>query len=86
MRNSIHWDRELEGGLPDSRLSLARRKTTVMRAGQLMEKVFCANCGADGGLITAEFCPHIFYVCDNCFLKFGPPPLPEVEELSLKGL
>lgn len=70
----MSWDRQLEGGLPDSRLSgAARERTTVRYAHMLWERVFCASCGADGGIITAEWSPHVFYVCDVCAAKLGAP-------------
>lgn len=85
MRDSRYWDKQLEGGLPDCRLKLDRRKTSIVFRDQLMEKVFCGNCGAPGGLVTAEWTPHIFYVCDECFLRCGPLPLPEIEENTVRG-
>jgi len=75
LRDKITWDRRLESGLPDARLSgSGRDRTTVVYAHALWERVFCANCGADGGLVTAGFSPHVFYVCDDCAARLGPPP------------
>jgi hypothetical protein len=76
---SLHnnWDRQLEGDLPDSRLSGPRRRaTTVVRAGKLLELVFCASCGKSGGGVTADWAAHVFYYCDECFEKYDrrPPP------------
>jgi hypothetical protein len=51
-----------------------------------MEKVFCGNCGADGGLVTADWAAHIFYVCDECFLRVGAPPMIEVPEGTVRGV
>jgi len=79
------WDRDLEGGLPDSRLVLDRRRTTVVLGRQLMERVYCANCGADGGLITADWCPHVFYLCDTCAAKHAGIELAEVPEPAVRG-
>ena len=76
-RNSLFWDQALEGGLHDSRL---RHRPTIVRAGALWEKVFCANCGCDGGFITAEWSAHIWYVCDPCALKCGEVAAPKVDE------
>lgn len=82
----MNWDRELENGLPDCRLRGPRRRaTTVVRGCMLMERVFCANCGADGGLITAEWSPHVFYLCDACAETHGKLPLPEVPEKTVRG-
>jgi hypothetical protein len=81
--NSRYWDRELEEGLPDSRL---RMRGTVMHKGQLMERCFCANCGGPGGLVTAEAFPHVFYICDECVANNGAPPgCIEVPETALRG-
>jgi hypothetical protein len=35
-------------------------------------KVFCANCGCDGGMATSGT-THIFYLCDACVFLHGPP-------------
>jgi len=87
LRDGKNWDRELEGGLPDSRLSgTARENTTVAYARQLWERVFCASCGCDGGLVTAEFSAHVFYVCQECTDKMGAPPgMVEADENAVRG-
>lgn len=87
LRNSKLWDRQLEGGLPDSRLSgTARENNTVVYAHMLWERVFCANCGKDGGLITADWSPHVFYVCDDCDKHCGSVPgLIKVDERAARG-
>jgi hypothetical protein len=74
LRNSRLWDRQLEVDLPDSRLSSFKREQTLVRLGRLeYERVFCANCGAPGGGVTPEWSPHVFYVCDDCAHRLGPP-------------
>lgn len=75
LRDSRWWDRQLEEGLPDCRLSgTARDNDTVVHAGMLWERVYCANCGHNGRLVTADFAAHIFYICEPCFAQLGPPP------------
>ena len=70
LRDSIHWDRQFEEGLPDSRLSGSNReKTTVYHGRMECEKIFCADCGIYAGLVTAYWTPHIFYLCNDCALK-----------------
>jgi len=71
--NRCSWNRELEQNLPDSRLRGSRRRSTTIAyrdaergVDLLIERVFCANCGCDGGGVTAEWAPHVFYVCDPC--------------------
>ena len=82
-RNSRFWDKQLEDGLPDSRL---RAKPTIVRGRMLWEKVYCANCGCDGGLVTAEWSPHVFYQCQQCADKLGAPPgLKEAPEDLIRG-
>lgn len=83
LRNSRNWDRELEQGLPDSRL---RAKPTIVRARMLWERVFCANCGHDGGLITADYSAHVFYVCDKCWEKAPVEGVPLADEDKVRGL
>jgi len=83
------WDREHEGGLPDSRLSGPRRRaTSIIRGGMKYELCFCANCGRNGGAITADWSPHVFYLCDDCFLagKGGPPGCVQADEKLVRGL
>jgi hypothetical protein len=91
---SLHnkWDRQLEEGLPDCRLSGPRRRaTTLVHRGKLKECVFCANCGKSGGVVDADLLAHVFYYCDDCYHKFGckPPPGMEMatrsEEKRIKG-
>jgi hypothetical protein len=69
-----NWDRQLEFGLPDCRLSGSSRDKTVVVGRMEFERVFCANCGKSGGAVTAGWCSHIFYICDQCDEKLGPPP------------
>ena len=71
-RLSKDWDRQLEGSLPDCRLSGKASRAQIVRLGRLaFEKVFCADCGCDGGMVT-EGVPHVFYLCEPCALKGVP--------------
>lgn len=82
----MSWDRELEQGLPDCRLrGPGRRARTVVYRGQLFERVYCANCGADGGLVTAEWSPHIFYLCDRCARDDTALKSAEIPEALVRG-
>jgi hypothetical protein len=87
LRNSRFWDRQLESGLPDCRLSgTAREQTTVTLGRMTFDRVFCAQCGCDGGLVTSEWCPHVFFLCDTCARVHGPPPeCVEVSEAVVRG-
>jgi hypothetical protein len=60
--------------LPDCRL---KNPTNVIRdayagMGLNWQPIFCANCGADGGLVPAENCDFAFYLCNPCAEKWGP--------------
>lgn len=83
------WDRQLEEGLPDSRLR-NREKNRIYRGGMWWETVYCASCGKPGGLVTADWSPHTFFVCDPCVAKNGSPPgvaqLAEVDEAAARGI
>ena len=60
--------------MPDGRLELySRRKRTeiLVGSGIVLERVFCVNCGTDGGAVY-KGCP-VFYLCDDCVGKWGPP-------------
>jgi hypothetical protein len=80
------WDRQLEGGLPDSRLKNPL-DNLVSRRNTLWERVFCANCGEDGGLCLANQSAHIFYMCERCAaLSMGMVPgCVEVDEDFMRG-
>ena len=58
--------------LPDSR---ARTITTVRgavcRAGVWHQPLYCANCGADGGLVPEAETTFAFYLCKPCFEAYG---------------
>ena len=84
------WEKALEGGLPDCRLTgSARDRKTKRWASMLWEKVFCANCGCDGGYVTAEWSPHVFFICDSCVGVMGAPAgcveAPEAEARGTAG-
>lgn len=50
------------------------------------EVCYCANCGKEGGAVTAEWSPHIFYLCDECATKYGDKiGLPEIPEEIVTG-
>jgi len=51
----------------------------------MMERVYCANCSADGGLVTAEWTTHVFYLCELCKDKYGALDLPEANEKTVRG-
>ena len=55
--------------LPDTRLR--NTKNVVRGAGMNWVPIFCANCGADGGLVPEENCNFAFYLCNPCAEKFG---------------
>ena len=33
--------------------------------------VYCANCGADGGMVPEEHCTFLFYLCNACAETHG---------------
>jgi hypothetical protein len=50
-----------------------------------MSRVYCANCGADGGLITEEWAEHVFYICDRCELTKGKLLATAIPEEVVRG-
>ena len=56
--------------LPDSRLRAAGSGINRGVAGTWMP-VFCANCGADGGMCPAEGMTFLFYLCNSCAETHG---------------
>jgi hypothetical protein len=71
VKASKGWDRQLENKLPDARFN-GRRDHHLVTLGRLQfERVYCVNCGCDGGLVTPEAFAHVFYLCDDCVDKHG---------------
>jgi len=56
--------------LPDSRARVTRGVTTVRGANYV--PIYCANCGAPGGGVSAEHMTFAFYLCNPCHEKWGP--------------
>lgn len=78
------WDTNLDKGLPDSRLSFNRHRS-IFRFGRVeYEKVFCANCGADGGGVTAEYFAHCLYICEACADRLGKLDLHEIPASAVR--
>lgn len=75
LRESRFWDKQLEGGLPDCRLSGSgdRARTEVFLRGKWWELVYCANCGDPYGGVTPEWSAHVFFICDDCVKVHGAP-------------
>ena len=77
------WDRGLEGGLPDCRVSPFARDGNRMAVGRMSwDIVFCAQCHKPYGA-THPSCPHVFYICDSC-VRLNPPPS-EIMKLIIPG-
>jgi len=57
--------------LPDSRCR--ESKGNVVQNGETFVRIFCANCGADGGGVPEEHTTFAFYLCNDCVDKHGPP-------------
>lgn len=64
--------------LPDCRLTTPKRTTRIVnKLGSInYTPLFCANCGADGGMVP-EYVPQVqgynfaFYLCDPCAEKWS---------------
>ena len=80
---------ELKAGLPDCRLTARRDRTVRFRMRRLgvaeMERVFCGNCGCDGGLITPDWAWRVFYLCEPCADKYGRLDLAEIPENQVRS-
>jgi len=86
----LSWNCEFEQGLPDSRLKFdrANKQTEALTpVGRLfMERVYCANCACDGGLVSPEWAEHVFYLCQDCADKYGKiEGAVEVPEAVVRG-
>ena len=64
--------------LPDSRLKniatakAAQRRIVEGYGAMSWVPIFCANCGADGGLVPEEGCNFAFYLCQPCADRWSP--------------
>lgn len=71
-RNSS-WDKQLEKGLPDCRVSFGDRETSRVPVGRMMwDKVYCAQCHKLCMACSPNIA-HVFYLCNSCAHN-GPPP------------
>lgn len=69
-----NWEKELERGLPDSRVRPIERERFRFQVGRLtLDRVFCANCHEPFGGVPPS-CPHVFYICQKCVENNGAPP------------
>ena len=59
--------------LPDSRMKNPTRAVRDRFAGFGLNwiPIYCANCGADGGLVPEENCDFAFYLCQPCADRWG---------------
>lgn len=58
--------------LPDSRLrTISTVKGAVNRLGAYWQPIFCASCGDPGGQVPEENCTFAFWLCNECFAKYG---------------
>jgi hypothetical protein len=74
-------DIDLTEGLPDARLQFRRKRTEIPGPfGKFYELCFCVNCGRNGGAVTKEWSPHVFYLCQDCADKWGTLPMPQVPD------
>lgn len=50
-----------------------KRPTKIIRhANMNWVPLYCANCGADGGIVPEDNCDFAFYLCVPCSEKLGP--------------
>lgn len=58
--------------LPDCRTkTIVTPRGMVQGPGGMWVPVFCANCGADGGLCPHENMTFMFYLCTKCAETYG---------------
>lgn len=71
--------------MPDARLRPCNRSTIVGPCG-IMARVYCVNCGCDGGLVTDEWAEQIMYLCDRCAEVHGKLPVAlQVPDSEVRG-
>jgi hypothetical protein len=87
LRDGKYWDKQLEKDLPDCRLSHGTRSRKLVQRGRMtFEVAYCANCGKEDGLITADWSAHVFLICNDCVTIMGVPPgVAQVPDEVVKG-
>lgn len=74
LTRSRHWDPELEGNLPDCRVSyLNREKNQVQRGRVVFDMVYCAYCHQPKMLAPVSGTAYAFFLCNECVEEHGPP-------------
>lgn len=72
--------------LPDARLHLVPGKGCVKGPYGNMRRIFCINCGSDGGAVTEEWVDYVVYLCEVCALQYGGlAAAVEVDEDLVRG-
>jgi hypothetical protein len=74
-RLEIGWDRQLEDD-NGQRYPDCRSKNTEDRVyfgNMWWDRVYCANCGELDGLVTSDWTPHVFVLCNKCVGVNGEP-------------
>lgn len=77
----------INAGLVDSRIKGIKKET---HATLPLEKAYCIFCGRAGGytsMESAEFirANNVIYVCDDCVLTNGEPPLIKAPVTEIKN-
>lgn len=60
--------------LPDSRLSnsgLPTARGAMQTPLGWSVPIYCANCGAQGGVVPQDNCNFAYWVCNECYVKLG---------------
>lgn len=70
--------------MPDARAQRSKNEKKHRLLGW-MEEIFCVNCGRSGGMISRDWAPYCFYLCNECVGTHGRLPLPELPETLVKG-
>lgn len=70
--------------MPDARTTRPLGEKAHRDHGQ-MERVYCVNCGADGGWVTKDWAAHVFYLCDACAEIHGTLPVPQIPDALVRG-
>lgn len=82
LAESQFWDRQLEDGLPDCRLPYGKRIDSQITRGRMaFDIVYCANCHRPQGLAPVSGTSFVFFICDPCVGRQGPPE--GVHEVSM---
>ena len=78
-RNSRLWDKQLEEGLPDCRVTEHRRdEHKIIKGSNAFDLIFCGSCSKPSDFMATNDTTFAFYLCNDCASKMAPQNAVEI--------